>query len=135
MSSGPENVSVPDVRRRPQSEAEQLLVNRGFAVGTVGTTPSTSFAPGIVVRQDPAPNASRPKGTPVNITVAVAPANVAVQDVIGDRAEDARFKLGAGRFRVTSPPACMTCAVARALSGAALTLPAAWKGGLAITWS
>jgi beta-lactam-binding protein with PASTA domain len=105
VSSGPENLQVPDVRRRPQSEAEQLLVDRGFAVGTVSTTPSTSFDPGIVVRQDPAPNASRPRGTAVNITVAVAPANVPVPNVIGNSAEDALFKLEQAGFRVTSDTA------------------------------
>ena len=105
VSSGPANLQVPDVRRRPQSEAEQLLTDRGFTVGTVGTTPSTSFAPGIVVRQDPAPNASRPKGTPVDITVAVAPANVPVPNVIGNTADDARFKLEQAGFRVTSDTA------------------------------
>jgi eukaryotic-like serine/threonine-protein kinase len=105
VSSGPENLQVPDVRRRPQSEAEQLLVDRGFAVGTVSTTPSTSFDPGIVVRQDPAPNVSRPRGTAVNITVAVAPANVPVPNVIGNSAEDARFKLEQAGFSVTSDTA------------------------------
>ncbi len=105
VSSGPENLQVPDVRRRPQSEAEQLLVDRGFAVGTVSTTPSTSFEPGIVVRQDPAPNASRPRGTAVNITVAVAPANVPVPNVIGNSADDARFKLEQAGFNVTSDAA------------------------------
>ena len=105
VSSGPANLQVPDVRRRPQSEAEQLLTDRGFTVGNVSTTPSTSFAPGIVVRQDPAPNASRPKGTPVNITVAVAPANVPVPNVIGNSAEDAVFKLEQAGFRVTSDTA------------------------------
>ena len=105
VSSGPASLQVPDVRRRPQSEAEQLLTDRGFAVGKVSTTPSTSFAPGIVVRQDPAPNASRPKGTAVNITVAVAPANVPVPNVIGNTAEDARFKLEQAGFRVTSDTA------------------------------
>ena len=111
VSSGPANLQVPDVRRRPQSEAEQLLTDRGFTVGNVSTTPSTSFAPGIVVRQDPAPNASRPKGTAVNITVAVAPANVPVPNVIGNTADDARFKLEQAGFRVTSDTADSTAPV------------------------
>ncbi len=105
VSSGPENLQVPDVRRRQQSEAEQLLIDRGFEVGNVSTTPSTSFDPGIVVRQDPAPNASRPRGTAVNITVAVAPANVPVPNVIGNSAEDALFKLEQAGFQVTSDTA------------------------------
>jgi serine/threonine-protein kinase len=105
VSSGPEKLRVPDVRRRQQSEAEQLLRDRGFEVGTVTTTPSTTFEPGIVVAQDPPPNASRDRGTPVDITVAVAPANVSVPEVVGNSAEEARFKLEQAGFLVTSDSA------------------------------
>src|SRR6476646_6988304 len=44
-------------------------------------------------------------------------------------------KVARKRTQASSAPSCMICAAARPLSGAGLTVPSAWKGGLAITWS
>jgi eukaryotic-like serine/threonine-protein kinase len=105
VSSGPEQVTVPDVRRREQSDAERLLRDRGLTVGDVSQRPSTDFAPGIVIAQDPGPTARVDRGSAVDITVAVAPANVAVPSVIGNTATDARTKLEGAGFVVTSDEA------------------------------
>ncbi|WP_217914464.1 Stk1 family PASTA domain-containing Ser/Thr kinase [Miltoncostaea marina] len=104
VSSGPEEVAVPDVRRRAQQDAEALLRDRDLEV-RVEQRPSTDFAPGIVIDQDPGPTARVPKGSTVTIVVAVAPANVPVPDVTGNTATDARAKLQDAGFVVTSEEA------------------------------
>jgi len=44
-------------------------------------------------------------------------------------------KVASERIQASSAPSCMMCAAARPESGAGRTVPSAWKGGLAITWS
>jgi serine/threonine-protein kinase len=104
LSTGAEDVAVPNVTRLDRATAEQTLTNRGFRV-KVANRPTTAFAAGIVIEQDPLNGTKAPKGSFVTITVAVAPSNVTVESVIGLSADDARSVLEGQGLRVTSDTA------------------------------
>ncbi len=104
LSSGPEAVTVRNVTGIGQAEAEQTLRGQGFKV-KVARRPTTDFAPGIVIEQDPGGGTRAPKGSAVTITVAVAPSNVTVPGVIGLGADEARTTLEDLGLRVTSDTA------------------------------
>lgn len=71
VSSGPQNVQVPDVTGIPQDQATQELTNQGFNVAVV-TEPSTdpSVPQGDVFQTDPAAGTYEPQGSTVTIYVA-----------------------------------------------------------------
>ena len=103
VSSGAEQVDVPDVTGQSQSGAEQTLRDAGL-VPSASTSPSSEDEPGTVISQDPS-GGKADRGSTVNIVVATAPANVTVPSVIGNTATDARFKLENSGFKVTSDTA------------------------------
>lgn len=103
VSSGAEQVDVPDVTGQSQSGAEQTLRDAGL-VPSASTRPSSDDEPGTVISQDPS-GGKADRGSTVNIVVATAPANVTVPSVIGNTATDARFKLQNSGFQVTSDAA------------------------------
>ncbi len=100
VSSGVEQVDVPDVTGQSQSGAEQTLRDAGL-VPSASTAPSDEDEPGTVISQDPS-GGKADRGSTVNIVVATAPANVTVPSVVGNTASDARFKLEQAGFTVTS---------------------------------
>ena len=106
VSSGPEQVSVPDVQRQNLSSAEAELKAAGLELGNVAPEENGDFPPDTIIRQDPAPTAKVARGTRVNVTVASAPSEVAVPSgIIGNTATDAKFKLEGLGFDVTSDTA------------------------------
>jgi serine/threonine-protein kinase len=75
VSSGAEQVSVPDVRNQAESSATQTLQNRGFEVKVVTkSVPSGDPSIGRVISQDPAGGTAADEGSTVTITVGVAAA-------------------------------------------------------------
>ena len=104
LSTGAEDVLVPNVTRLPRADAEQILIGRGFKV-KVANRQTTDFSAGIVIEQDPLNGTQAPKGSAVTITVAVAPSNVIVESVLGLSADDARAVLEGQGLRVTSDTA------------------------------
>ena len=100
LSSGAEEVDVPNVTSFGRNEAEQTLIGRGFKV-KVARRPTSEFEPGIVIEQDPS-GGRAPRGSAVTITVAVAPANVVVESVISLPAAEARTILEDQGLTVTS---------------------------------
>jgi beta-lactam-binding protein with PASTA domain len=100
VSSGAEQVDVPDVTGQSQSGAEQTLRDAGL-VPSASTQPSSDDEPGTVISQDPS-GGKADRGSTVSIVVATAPANVTVPSVVGNIASDARFKLEQAGFKVTS---------------------------------
>jgi eukaryotic-like serine/threonine-protein kinase len=102
VSSGPENVSVPDVRQRSLDSAEATLNGAGLVVGNVTEEPSSSFSAGTVIRQDPGPTARVPEGSAVDLVVAAAPEQVTVPSIVGNTATDAATKLQNAGFEVES---------------------------------
>jgi beta-lactam-binding protein with PASTA domain len=104
LSSGAEDVNVPNVTRLDRATAEQTLTGRGFLV-RVANRETTDFAAGIVIEQDPSGGTTAPRGSAVTLTVAVAPSNVSVPGVIGLDADSAVAELEGAGLRVTSDTA------------------------------
>lgn len=104
LSSGAEDVNVPNVTRLDRATAEQTLTGRGFLV-RVANRETTDFAAGIVIEQDPSGGTTAPRGSAVTLTVAVAPSNVSVPEVIGLDAGSAVAELEGAGLRVTSDTA------------------------------
>ncbi len=83
VSSGPAPVRVPDVTGQSLEAAEATLTNAELAVGTVTHRVSTTQSPGTVLAQSPTTGSSVHAGDKVDLTVAQAPKEVAVPEVVG----------------------------------------------------
>ena len=104
VSTGPEQVAVPNVVGAARADAEATLRAAGFVASA--TEQETSDAdPGTVVSQTPEGDASADRGATVTIVVAVAPP-VAVPGVTGLSQADAEAALSARGLtpRVSSRP-------------------------------
>ncbi|MCW3034374.1 MAG: pknB [Solirubrobacterales bacterium] len=99
VSSGPAPVKVPDVIGQSQSAAEGTLRNAGLTVGTVAKRTSSAQAPGTVLAQSPATGTSVKAESKVNLTVAQAPKEIAVPDVVGQSQTLALVALGQAGFK------------------------------------
>jgi beta-lactam-binding protein with PASTA domain/predicted Ser/Thr protein kinase len=100
VSSGQQRVTVPDVTNLNEGDARSTLETLGFAVDTKPTE-TTAEAPGQVLDQTPASGTRLPKGATVTLTVAKAPADVAVPDVTGQGRLAATHTLEKAGFKVT----------------------------------
>jgi beta-lactam-binding protein with PASTA domain len=69
VSTGPALVSVPDVVGLDEQAARNELEAAGFAVKVVEEAADVVESDGVVLGQDPAGGASRPKGSVVTITI------------------------------------------------------------------
>jgi len=105
VSSGPGQVSVPDVRRGSLDAAEVELRGAGLEVGNVSSRPNANFPPDTVIEQDPGPTVQVDRGTRVDLVVAEALSTVPVPNVVGNTATDAITKLENAGFLVTSDQA------------------------------
>jgi eukaryotic-like serine/threonine-protein kinase len=83
VSSGPAPVHVPDLTGELLEAAEATLANDELSVGTIGKRVSGSQAPGTVLAQSPSTGNSVSAGSKVNLTVAQAPKEVEVPNVVG----------------------------------------------------
>jgi beta-lactam-binding protein with PASTA domain/predicted Ser/Thr protein kinase len=83
VSSGPAPVRVPDVTGQTLEAAEATLTNAELALGTVTRRVTSAQAPGTVLSQSPATGNSARAGEKVDLTVAQAPKEVAVPNVVG----------------------------------------------------
>jgi eukaryotic-like serine/threonine-protein kinase len=98
VSSGPAPVRVPGVTGQSQSSAEAALTSAGLTVGTVIQHSSSTQSPGTVISQSPAGGASVPAGAKVNLTVAQAPTEATVPNVVGKSETLAAAALGGAGF-------------------------------------
>jgi serine/threonine-protein kinase len=94
VSSGPAQVRVPVVLGESQTAAEAALAGAGLEVGAITTLVSTQ-SPGSVLSQSPRGGTSLPSGSKVNLTVAQAPSEVTVPNVVGEGEAGAAAALGA----------------------------------------
>jgi serine/threonine-protein kinase len=78
LSSGPEQISVPDLGGLGLAEVQQALSGTGLELGRQDEATSDTIPVGAVIEQDPAAGTEVDEGTPVNI---VASAGSAVQPV------------------------------------------------------
>jgi serine/threonine-protein kinase len=98
VSSGPAQLRVPNVVGESQTGAEGSLANAGLTVGPTTTVTSTSQSPGSVLSQSPPAGASVPAGSPVSLTIAQAPTEISVPNVVGNNETQAAAALGGAGF-------------------------------------
>ncbi|MCW2990226.1 MAG: pknB, partial [Solirubrobacterales bacterium] len=87
VSAGPPDVDVPDVTGRTLDEARADLEDAGFKIKTVDQE-TADQDPGTVISQTPASGVA-PEGSAVTLTVARAPSETDVPDVVGKSSADA----------------------------------------------
>jgi eukaryotic-like serine/threonine-protein kinase len=100
VSSGPAQVTVPDVTGQSQSTAAANLRTAGFSVST-STQTSTTATPGSVISQSPPGGTSVAPGSNVNIVIAQPPPTAKVPAVTGQTAGAASSTLSAAGFSVS----------------------------------
>jgi serine/threonine-protein kinase len=94
VSSGPAQVRVPSVVGESQTAAEAALTSAGLEVGAISARVSTQSA-GSVLAQSPRAGTMLPSGSKVSLTVAHAPSEVSVPNVVGESEASAAAALGA----------------------------------------
>ncbi|MGH2767360.1 MAG: Stk1 family PASTA domain-containing Ser/Thr kinase [Actinomycetota bacterium] len=99
VSQGPELVEIPAVTGLPQTQAEEILKQRGLLVGKVDELPAREQA-GVVLRQNPEPGLLERKRTPVHLVVSKGPEIVALPDVRSKPALEAAQALAAAGLAV-----------------------------------
>ena len=96
VSSGPGNVTVPNVQGKQEVTAETTLQNAGFTVSVQQDTTSTEPA-GTVVSQNPAGDSQVAPGSKVTIYVSGA---ASVPNVVGLSEQSAQTSLQSAGFKV-----------------------------------
>lgn len=79
----PVPATVPDLRGKPQSEAETLLAQAGLAVGTVTWEHSGTVPENAVISQNPAPGAQAESGSLVDLLLSLGEQGVPVPALVG----------------------------------------------------
>lgn len=102
VSTGPEQVQVPDVVGRTQAEAELLLADVGLRMRTVPVE-NEEAEPGTVVAQDPKAGTEVQKDSEVEVQVSKGPGEELVPDVTGQSQQAAIAELQAAGFRIGGP--------------------------------
>ena len=103
VSSGVEQVPVPDVTGQNVDDARSVLVAAGFVV-TTAKKGTTTDADGTVLSQTPSAGGTAARGSTVSLLVAVkdaAPTTVTIPDVIGLLKADAKSKINAASLNVS----------------------------------
>ncbi|MGH3059648.1 MAG: Stk1 family PASTA domain-containing Ser/Thr kinase [Gaiellaceae bacterium] len=98
VSQGTEQVAVPDVLDQTEESARQELQQEGFEVSVV-EAPDDDTPEGLVSAQNPDPGIQADRGSTVQITISTGPDVVAVPDVTGMEADEARTALEEAGFR------------------------------------
>ena len=99
VSRGARKVQVPDVVGSSRDGARTVLEQRGLRVALVERE-DKDHEPGTVLEQSPAAGQQIKKGGTVTLTVAKAPPQVKVPDVIDQNVDEAVAALEAAGFRV-----------------------------------
>jgi beta-lactam-binding protein with PASTA domain len=100
ISSGPQMVTVPNVKGLTQDAATAALTAAKLKVGTNTQQSSTTVAAGKVISQDAASGSSLAEGSPVNLVISSGPQMVAVPNVEGLTQDAATAVLIAGKLKV-----------------------------------
>jgi len=102
VSSGPQQVKVPEVTGSTQAEAKAALTAVGLKVGTVTQQAAAGRPAGTVLSQSPQAGTALQTGQAVNLTVAQAPKETAVPEVVGQNEAQAAATLGRAGFNPKS---------------------------------
>jgi eukaryotic-like serine/threonine-protein kinase len=93
VSRGPRPIEVADVRGRPLDEATTLLGADGLEVEVAERRYDEQVAAGIILSQDPGPEATLFRGGTVTVVVSRGPQPIAVPDVRDQRTGEAVAEL------------------------------------------
>jgi beta-lactam-binding protein with PASTA domain/tRNA A-37 threonylcarbamoyl transferase component Bud32 len=99
VSTGPEQIDVPDETGKSFDEASSDLEAAGFKV-TRKDQETTDEDPGTVLSQNPKGGSRAAKGSAIALTVAKEPTQVAVPDVTGEDQGTAIAELSAAGFEI-----------------------------------
>jgi serine/threonine-protein kinase len=100
LSRGPEQAAVPGVVGETEENARSAIEAAGLRVGEVTDKETVDKDPGTVLEQSPAAGKTVAKGSAVKLTVAKAPPDVTVPDVVDQTEDDARRMLEDAGFEV-----------------------------------
>jgi len=90
---------VPDVTGRPISVAAERIRSARLTTATMGAYATTDYDSGVVVDQAPRHGTSVPRGTPIQLLVAVTPTRTVVPDLYLDPVPTAQARLGVSMLR------------------------------------
>ncbi len=99
VSTGKQEVDVPDVVGDGQADAERELRDAGFSV-RIREQEDANADPGTVLSQSPAGGGKAADGSAVTLVVAKAPSQVEVPDTLGEDEAAAIERLSGAGFRV-----------------------------------
>jgi beta-lactam-binding protein with PASTA domain/predicted Ser/Thr protein kinase len=98
VSTGPEQLTVPGVTGKTEDDARAVLEQAGFKVAVQQREDGTED-PGTVLAQNPAGGRAA-RGSTVTLTVAIAPKQITVPDVVGRSQNNASKTLSGRGFEV-----------------------------------
>lgn len=98
FSTGPDAVTIQDLKGKTQEEARQYLSDAGLNVGDVNTEDSPDVPKGAVTKTDPGAGQSVPAGSTVNLFVSSG--LVALPDVTGQQFDAAKSTVEALGLKV-----------------------------------
>jgi eukaryotic-like serine/threonine-protein kinase len=99
LSSGVEQVQVPNVTGQQFDQASSTLTDRGFKV-VRNDQVTDNEDPGTVLKQNPGAGATLDKGSTITLAVAKQPQDADVTDVTGETQADAVNRLSKDGFQV-----------------------------------
>ena len=99
LSAGPRSATIPSLAGEPERTAEQRLAQDGFALAAVSEIRTQSYAPDVVVAQDPQPPASAER-VALLISRPERGASYVMPDLIGVNGDRAAEILRGHGFRV-----------------------------------
>jgi serine/threonine-protein kinase len=106
VSSGPAQVTVPDVVGEDQATAANRLGSAGLTLGTVSNQPSATVPSGSVVSTSPSPGTKVNPGSTVNLVVSSGQPQPQSQvpNVVGQPQDQAKSTLTAAGYGVSAQP-------------------------------
>jgi len=108
LSSGPNEVEVPNVSGYSENNAKSALKSAGFTNVSVVYENSDTVTNGLVVRTDPSAGTKTAANQTITVTVSSGPSDkrVDVPYVVGESYSDARYELASAGFNVTLADGC-----------------------------
>jgi serine/threonine protein kinase len=106
VSSGPAQITVPDVVGEDQATAANRLGSAGLTLGSVANQPSATVPSGNVISTSPSPGTKVNPGSTVNLVVSSGQPQPQSQvpNVVGLKENQARSTLTAAGYGVSSQP-------------------------------
>ena len=108
LSSGPNEVEVPNVSGYSENNAKSTLKAAGFTDISVVYDNSDTVTSGLVVRTDPSAGTKTAANQTITVTVSTGPSDkrVDVPYVVGESYSDARYELASAGLNVTLADGC-----------------------------